>query len=318
MIRTERGQSMVEYTIVTSALVLALFYATTAECDGYDSCVSKLLTVMHDNYDGYSASITAVQQYPDVNLASPVTSDIETINEPSSPPDSDGGTGSGGGSLPTAPAISETQILTDANTNQLLGTIQSDGSVINEAGDVVGVYDQESGSLITGAGGNVTAIASSEIYDQEGNRLYPRALVDCLDSSRVYGWAYLDTINGDAYNTLNLNEIDTNDYCSVFSYGITSEGQPYPGRIVDGQYYQNTLSIRPGIQPQMADGELILLSGSNSCLVARTGWDEGVQSPSSSEAEAIIRREQNFIGELNRAEYFVQTGLTNCPAARMF
>jgi hypothetical protein len=52
--------------------------------------------------------------------------------------------------------------------------------------------------------------------------------------------------------------------------------------------------------------------------VARTGWDEGVQSPSSSEAEAIIRREQNFIGELNRSEYFVQTGLTNCPAARMF
>ncbi len=316
MRRLISGQSMVEYTVVTAALVLALFYASTAECDGYDSCVSKLLTVMHDNYDGYSASITAVQKYPDPNLATPVVS-TTTNNQNSLPTTDDGGQTTGTGGLPAPPALNEVQVLTDADTNQLLGTIQTDGSVVDQSGNIIGTYDAVSGLLNTG-GGVIAANASQQVFDQNGVRLYPRAIVDCSATNTVYGWAYIDTETGNTFNTLNLNQIDIEDYCLAISYAIRSDGQPYPGRIVSGFYYQNTLTIRVNQRAQQADGELIFLSDSNSCLVARSGWDQDQSSLSSAEAEALIRLEQNFIGELDRGEYFAQTRLLNCPSAKVF
>jgi hypothetical protein len=318
MMQMQFGQSMVEYTIVTSAIVTALLYASSADCPGYDSCVGKLLTSIHDSYDGYSASISAVQKYPDVELAEPPPPATPTNNN-SAGSDGTGGSGfTSPGGFSSNTGLNEIQVVSSSLNNLQLGTLQTDGSVLDQSGNAVGFYDQETGEFITTAGNTVDVTVTSEIYDQDGNRLYARAVVDCQQTEQVYGWAYVSPSTGEAFNTLNRNTLNLSGYCTVPSYGITNDGQAYPGRVVAGLYYQNTVSIRVGSQAQTSNGELIFLEDSGSCLVARTDWDLGEGSLSSSEAEELIRREENFIGELDALEYFDQTQSTDCPSSREF
>lgn len=52
---TQSGQSMVEYMVVVSALILALY--SSGAMDG-------LIQVLKDNYEGYSYAIS-ISDYPD-------------------------------------------------------------------------------------------------------------------------------------------------------------------------------------------------------------------------------------------------------------
>jgi hypothetical protein len=44
----QRGQAMAEYTVVSLALVSTLLAVDIMDCPGYDNCISKLTSVVHN------------------------------------------------------------------------------------------------------------------------------------------------------------------------------------------------------------------------------------------------------------------------------
>src|SRR5690606_29042228 len=109
--RKSLGQSMVEYTIVTAAFVTGLLVVNDGACPNeYEDCVEYLLTVMHDNADGYSNSITAVQDY---GPSLPVSHGPDWGDEVIGPPP--GGGGGGGGEPIPEPGIGQSTQVTLAD-----------------------------------------------------------------------------------------------------------------------------------------------------------------------------------------------------------
>ena len=276
--RRQRGQSMAEYLVVTSALVSALLYfEKNSDCPGYDNCIASLLTVMHDNYDGYSASMSAVHKYGDYSA------DVSGSDWGDGDGGSDGsGGGSSGGGVGLDDGLTQISQVTSNIGDETYGTLQSDGSVTNDSGDVVGYYDEDTGFFVSTGGGVDTGARVNEIVlDEDGNVLQLDAFTSCSGSPKsVYSFGYESKATGKFYDT-NLAETSIDGLCTEPSYKVVDRnGDDESGRIVDGLYYAIT-----GIEgaPLSPTGEVVYWADLGDCAVMVDGWDDGIDTGQSAE-----------------------------------
>lgn len=308
--KRQRGQSMVEYLIVTSALVTTMFWAANADCPGYDSCVSKLLTTMHDNYSGYSASISAVQKYGSFEARD---------NSDSSWTDNGGGSGSGSGGSGSSGGLNQdglTQIskVTSADGLSTYGNLQSDGTVTDTYGNIVGTYDEATGTF-TATDGTATAAANvNAILDEGGNVLQLDAIIDCSKPpTKIYAFGYQSTVSQKVYSNVTFSEMDIGSYCTEDAFKIVdNDGAEASGRIVDGMYYAAVETVTVSSDPLNADGEVVYWADLNVCAVMVSGWDDSVDTTQSA-ADIYVDQLKLFtdakIGEMSSAHYAEQTSI---------
>lgn len=270
------GQSMAEYTVVMAALVGGLLVANRGACpDEYEDCIEYLLTVMHDNYDGYSSSISAVHKYDRDYALSDVGDDDDDDSPPGGGPgDGDSGGGPPGG-VPDTPPVTQATVLQSADGSTTYGTIDAEGNVVLD-GQVVGVYNQETGKYEQSDGTVIVGVTTEDVVvDEDGNVLEVSALVDCVTGAS-YGFGYQSQANGKFYDALQLEEVDTGAFCIAPAYPmILDDGTEDGGRIVNGYYYPTVYSsnLPSPVQPA---GEVIYFEEYDACVVMAIGWDEGV------------------------------------------
>jgi|GEM_PF-1001318 len=279
-LRRQLGQTMTEYLIICLSLVGSFYWVANEDCEGYDNCISKLLTVMHDNYDGYSASVSAVQKYGDYGA---------DVRESTWADDSDSGDGSGGGGGSTdlnSDGLTTITEVTDAIGFESYGSLQPDGSVVNEAGEIVGYYDDDTG-VYTSLDGSVVinAAVTEVVLDEDGNVLQLSAVVECgTDPAVVVGFGYQSQASSKFFNSAQKSEIDIGSYCVEPSYKILDkEGNTESGRIVDGQYYAVTETIILDTAGTAPVGEVVYWDDLNICSVMISSWDSGVDTSQSAE-----------------------------------
>lgn len=276
--KKQLGQAMVEYTIVTMALVSAFFLTVNDDCDG-GNCISKLLTVMHDNYEGYSASMSSVQKYGEFAV-----SDSSGGSDDGSG-GGDDGSGDGGGSGSTSgPTELNPDGLTEVNLvegkinnfSATFGYLRDDGTVVNADGDFLGTYSEEDGTY-TDSDGVVHDNIKIEtvIVDEAGNILEIRAVTDCT-TGQVYSWAYVSKDSGKVFNTLNQDEMPIGDLCTTASFKVVKNGVEQSGRMVNGYYYATALAVEVSDSPLSPTGEVVYWADLNSCSAMVTGWDASV------------------------------------------
>ncbi len=269
------GQSMAEYTVVMAALVGGLLVANRGACPAeYEDCIEYLLTVMHDNYDGYSSSISAVHKYDRDYTLTDVGGDDD--GNGGNPGDGSGESGGGDpGSLPASPPVSQTTLLQSADGSTTYGTIDAEGNVVLD-GQVVGIYNQATGEYELNDGTVITGVTTSDVVvDEDGNVLEISALVDC-DTGASYGFGYQSQANGNFYDALQLEEVDTGSYCVAPSYPVyLDDGSEDGGRVVNGYYYATIYSgeLPSSMQPT---GEVVYFEEYDACVVMVIGWDEGI------------------------------------------
>ncbi len=205
------GQAMAEYLVVVTALVSTMFWGANATCPnpnsslGYTNCIQNLLTTMHDKYEGYSNSMTAVHRYGEPRGDVFVSQWVET---------SSGGSGLSAGSGPSS---------------------SSDGNVIFDIAQWIPPLSRaEPGSLIG------TRLV---VVDSEGNVVPPQAVVDCDDRSSVLGFGYEDPSTGEFYDSVSLRPYSTIPPCLEPTYRIVDvDGIPTSGVIVGNKYYNPILT----------------------------------------------------------------------------
>lgn len=317
--RRQLGQSMVEYTIVCAALITALFFVDDTSCPGYKNCVSKLLTVMHDGYDGYSASISAIQKYGDY------AADISgSSSSGSSSGSSNGGSsGSSGGISLNSDGLTEVSLVSSSLTNW--GYLNDDGSVTDADGNIVGYYDDATGTITTTKGDVYSASVNTTIVDEEGNVLHLRAVTDCA-TNEVYGWAYVSKATGKVFNNVNRNEMDIGSLCTQAAFKVSKNGVEQGGRILNGEYYAAVYNVTISATPQTPSGEVIYWDfgsgGGSQCSVMVAGWDDGVGSDA--ERLTLLGDANYYLGDMDYTDYLEQTLIyssaptetNDCPSSR--
>lgn len=323
------GQAMAEYIIVTTALISSLFWAANSDCDG-DNCISKLLTVMHDNYEGYSASMSSVQKYGEFTT---VEGDDDCVSDcgPGDPGDP-GGPGDPG---PGAPGVLNSDGLTDVNLvtgtdvfADTYGYLRSDGTVVNRDGDLLGTYSEADNTFTNGEGTTIRVKIIKTVVDEKGNELEIRAVTNCF-TGEVYSWAYVSKASGKVFNTLNLGEMDIGNLCTVASFKVIKDGEEQLGRMIDGRYYASVFAVDVSSTPLASTGEVIYWEDLNRCTAMANGWDAAVDT--SQDDEDIYRDQQNILGDsdavlgqIDQFYYIKQTmiygepGYANsCPSSRV-
>ncbi len=264
------GQAMVEYTIVTAAFVVGLLVLNNGACpDEYEDCIEYLLTVMHDNADGYSNSISAVQDYGrSYRPAAPPPWPGGGVN----PPDDDGASGDPG-SLEGGDRIEQATQITDPSGN-VYGVL--DGSnVVDDQGNVVGTYNSETGVFVPANGGLAVIVMERRVVrDEEGKIMPLQAVVDC-GSGQVLGFGYRSDVSGKFVNSLNLAEDNIAGYCLAPTFEVvTRDGRMDGGRIVNGHYYP--VALTAVLMPTEPAGEVVFWPEFNDCAVMVTNWDAGL------------------------------------------
>lgn len=343
------GQSMVEYTIVSAALISAFFWGANTDCAGYDNCVSKLLTTMHDTYDGYSSSIASIQKY----------GDYEAENAPDDGGGGDGGDGgddnndgsggtdgSGLGSVLNPDGIAQVSIVRSPDGATTYGFLRVDGSVVDADGNVIGLYDASTETLITNDGDIITVDLDNVIVDEEGNVLHIRAVTACAGNPpNVYAWGYVSKASGKVFNSTNQNEMENVGHlCSEPSFKIVNNnGEEEAGRILNGQYYAVVFSVNASASPLPPTGEVVYWEEIGLCSVMAKEWDDDVDTNINPfilvDPEDLYEREKEIydeqfaligdsdknLGEIDAFDYLEQTTLFNvpvemndCPSARIF
>lgn len=319
---------MAEYTVVMAALVGGLLVANKGACpDEYEDCIEYLLTVMHDNYDGYSASIAAVHEYSnDPDVAAPPSGG----NQGGGGSDDGGGnTGGGGGSAEPTMPIYQTTLVTSDGGFSTYGELDPSTGLVTNNGEVVGTYDEATGVFEAADGTTVTAHLEDVVVDEDGNVLQREAITDCGDPPQVYGFGYESQANGNFYDSLQFNEMDISGYCTEDAYKVVDrDGNEDGGRIVDGYYYAVTTtpdsSIDSGVMSP--DGEVVYfdLGDASICAVMVTGWDSGIDEDLSEEEyyaaqlELLFEPNQDestWIGSLDTEHYTEQVYLNGVPAS---
>lgn len=270
------GQSMVEYSIVTSALFFSIFVANEG-CPEYDNCIQALQVAMHDNYRGYSASISAVQRYGEFEA------DVEDSNWQTGP--GSGGSGGSSGSVNPNAAnyLTSQSVLTSGGSS--IGQVAGDGvTVLNEDGFEIGSYDRGSSTFTDLSGGRQTATVNDIVFDDEGNRVYLNAVYNCASpptQPTVVGFVYPHSTEDELYfssSTKDPIEIGS-AFCFAPAFGVvTTDGKPGGGSIVNGVFYaDNTTFSTLAAGAKEPVGEVVYLNdGSDSCIVIANGWDDDV------------------------------------------
>lgn len=317
------GQSMAEYTVVMAALVGGLLVANRGACpDEYEDCIEYLLTVMHDNYDGYSSSISAVHEYATDYEVSETTGGWEDDDGGGG---SDGGTTGGGGTTEPEVPITQTTMITANGGMNNLGEYDPSTGLVTQNGEIVGSYDPDTQVFESVDGGTIgNAQASDVVADADGNILQREAVTDCGDPAGVIGFGYRSEADDKFYDSLQFNEMDVDDggYCTEASYQVwDNQGNEDGGRIVDGYYYAVTTTpaeyLDTGVKEP--DGEVVFFDlggGSYQCAVMAYGWDSGIDTEELSEEEVYAEQlalllepnedETTKIGTMDSEHYYTQ------------
>ncbi|HEY7883576.1 MAG TPA: hypothetical protein VIC08_01370 [Cellvibrionaceae bacterium] len=308
------GQSMAEYTVVMAALVGGLLVANKGACPNvYEDCIEYLLTVMHDNYDGYSSSISAVHQYDrDYEY-----SDGGEGWEDNPGDDPGGDPGGDPGVLPDPPPVAPATVLQSADGSITYGTVDAEGNVsLNN--EVIGFYDQATGEYVDSGGVAIVGVVVNDvIIDADGNVLELTALVDCV-TGVSYGFGYESQVNGNFYDALQYKEVNSGSYCTAPSYPVyLSDGTQDGGRVVNGLYYASIYS--GGLpSPMQPTGEVVYFAEFDECVVMVTGWDEGILAENEDEDdiyEAMIELWQETPAAENPALATMAPGQCNASVA---
>lgn len=312
--RTQRGQAMAEYLVVSSALIGAFFWVANEDCPGYDSCLSNVLTVMHDNYQGYSHSMSAVHRYGEFQgegFDSSWTDDD----------DSSGGGSSGGGgdvSIPTEGLVNA-DLLTSLDGATSYGTLVGGQYVVDSDGTVIGTYDSVTGEVTLNNGDQYYAQVSPAVVDEDGNVVELEAVVNCF-TGQVLGFGYQSGATGNFHNSLTLEEMDISGFCTAPSYGIVdTDGSLASGAIVGDQYYASTFTVEvDASEPLVSSGEVVYFNVTVpdedeyassdpaigevlvDCAVMGAGWDA---DPDVDPLDSYLNADPNArIGSLDPAE----------------
>jgi len=285
--RSQFGQAMAEYLVVSTALIGAFFWTANTDCPGYDNCLSNLLTVMHNKYEGYSNSMTAVHRYGEFRGEG-----YDSTWTDGGGGGGDGGGGGGGGDIPQDGLIrSDTVTSLDGGTTY--GTLIGGQYVVDGDGNVIGTYNGVTGVVTLDSGVEYDALVSQVVVDEDGNPAELQAVVIC-GTTIVLGFGYESGVTGDFHGSLTLEQIDISPYCTLPTYAIVdTDGVSSNGAIVGSEYYASTLSveINAGTQ-QVASGDVVyfnievpddedLYAGSDpgigeqvvDCAILVTGWD---------------------------------------------
>lgn len=229
------GQTMAEYLVVALALVSAFYWASAAECAGYDNCLAKLKTVMHDKYEGYSNSISAVHQYGELK------GEGFDAPPPQEPP-GDGGDEEGNPDIEIpgveTPALARSRQIVSADGSLTYGTLRNGTEVVDGDGNVVGTYNPADGTVTLKNGQVEDALVAQVVTDSEGNPVPVYAITDC-DTGEVYGFAYKTESDGKHYDILRLKPMEIPDgRCEEKTTPIVDvDGSPKKGAVVNGNYY---------------------------------------------------------------------------------
>ena len=249
MISKQLGQTMVEYLVVVSALVSTMFWGANATCPNphseleYSNCIQNLLTTMHDKYEGYSNSMTAVHRYGEP------TGDV-FVSEWESLSASVANGRSGGSSLGEVPVgddLSQSSQIVSADGTLTYGTLLGN-DIVNENNEVIGTYDPDTG-LITLAetGEQMPWVVVNVVVDGDGNTAALEAVVDCQSTdsngaeTTVYGFGYRNGLTNNFHNSLTLDEMDIAGFCTADSFRVVDvDGSVTSGAIVGNKYYDVT------------------------------------------------------------------------------
>ncbi|OUR70953.1 hypothetical protein A9Q78_11445 [Methylophaga sp. 41_12_T18] len=322
------GQSMVEYAIVCAALISALFWGANAECDGHENCLGKLLTVMHDNYDGYSSSISAIQQYGEFENGD-FDDDSEDGGGDSGGGSDGGGSESGGGMNSQLNPDGLAEVTTVSTTNQFItyGYLAADGTVTDNNGNVVGVYDADTNTIELNDGSVTGVSLNTEVVDEEGNVLHIRAITNCIGA--VHSWGYVSKATGKVFNSLNRGEMDIGSLCTKASFKVVNDGVEQPGRVIDGEYYASVFAADVSATPLTSSGEVIYWDDLGICSVMVNNWDGDVDTDQDdddvyADRLALFNDDDRNLGEMDQFDYIEQTALygvptesNNCPSSRV-
>lgn len=275
--KRQRGQSMTEYLVALGAGGTLL----TAMVVNGD--IQRVLDALHDNYRGYSAAISDIQDYGDVAVSAPV-------NDSDGPVDDDGSSSGGDGNDDNAAnGLSKVNQIYDQDGN-LLGTVQGD-SIVDADGNVIGsyVYDATTGEQKAVVSGveydNVSVVAV--VVGDDGEALAVKAFVV---NGEVVGFGYVQ--NGQYYDALNAEPtsqvpsgaqvVDTR----AVTVRDTQGNESAFGYEVGGLVYSLAQVQNPGETYSTAkqpDGELVEMrltqsatqtnwSGYSTCVVRSVAW----------------------------------------------
>jgi hypothetical protein len=332
VIAKQKGQAMAEYVIVCAGLITALFLGANVECNGSDNtsnkCISKLLTVLHDNYDGYSSSISGVQQYG------------QYAAKGSYDADPDDGTGSGTGNSGTGGTIGglnpdglteQTQI-TSSDGLATFGTLQPDGTVVNDNGDIIGFYSDTDNTFTDNNGNTYSAANRAQVLDEEGNILHLRAVTACSGTipgfpyaKPVYSWGYVSKASGKVFNSLNKKEIDISGYCTEPSFKVVKNGQEQGGRILNSEYFAAIFAASVSATPLNATGDVVYWKdlggpGIGICSVMVKEWDADIDPDNDKDEDelyaariALFTDPDRNLGQIDAIDYFDQTTFYGVP-----
>ncbi len=319
--RRQLGQSMAEYLVVAAALIGGSYLVNNTACPA-SSCISTLLTVMHDNYEGYSHSLSAVHQYGELQGEG-----FESEWDDDEGDDGSSGGGSGGSvDIPVDGLTrSDSVISTDGSTTY--GTLLAGQYLVDGDGNVIGSYDGATGEVTIDGGGTYGALVEVVVLDEDGNQAELEAVVIC-GSGTVLGFGYRSGATGDFHSSLTLEEMDVTGFCTAPSYGVVgTDGEPTSGAIVGDNYYASTLTTSVDIgSPQTPSGEVIyfdlivpdedIYDGSSpaigepidDCAVMVTGWDA---DPDVEPLDRYLNGDPNpRVGSLDPLEGVACTALT--------
>jgi hypothetical protein len=331
--RKQKGQAMAEYVIVCAGLISALFWGANVECDGSDNksnkCISKLLTVMHDSYDGYSSSISGVQQYGEYagkGAYSP---------EPGTGTGGNTGTGGGIGTGLNPDGLTDVKQITNGTGAETFGDLQPDGTVLNASGEIVGFYSESDNTFTDNDGNTVSAARRDVVLDEAGNVLHLRAVTECVGlpspSARpVYSWAYVSKASGKVFNSLNKDELDINGYCTQSSFKVVKDGKEQGGRIINSEYFAAVFAVEVSSSPLNATGEVVYWEDLGICSVMAKSWDADIDPDDDKDEDelyaarvALLSDSDRKIGELDKTDYFTQTAFgapthtNSCPTTKI-
>lgn len=313
---------MAEYVIVCAGLITALFLGANVECNSGDTtsnkCISKLLTVLHDNYDGFSSSISGVQQYGEYAAKGSYSTDPNDGTGSGTPNPGTGG--SIGNGLNSEGLTDQTQITTGDGMGTF-GTLQPDGSVVNDKGEVVGSYSDTDDTFTDNNGNTYAAANRAVVRDADGNILHLRAITDCPVSSpgstyvkAVYSWGYVSQASidkGTVFNSLNKNKMDISGYCTEPSFRVVKNGKDQGGRILNSEYFVSIFATDVSDTALKATGDVVWWDDLNICSVMVKKWDKDVNPFDTKEEQyaarfALFTDPDKNLGQIDIIDYFDQ------------